>query len=73
MSEVNIKYLLHISDNKEIELTDEEARALYQKLHTLFKKYEWTLNYPHVPTPIGPIYTVSNTDPIVYPYITCSG
>lgn len=75
MSEINVKFTLCVSKDKSIELTEDEAKDLYYKLHELFGvKHTWT--WPVVdpcPRPIQPYYTSPSVapNPIVYPYITC--
>ena len=74
MSEVEIRYTLCISKNESIEITEEEAKSLYNKLHALFKeKVDWMpVTYPVYPS--QPYYTSPSVpDPYIpqYPYVTC--
>jgi hypothetical protein len=49
ISSINIQ----IADNREIKLTIDQARELYEELGTLFDKK--TIDFPTLPIPTGPI------------------
>jgi hypothetical protein len=73
MHEVTIKFTLHVTEDKIIELTEAEARVLYNKLHELFSWNGYDSWRPVCPRPIEPYYISPTVDPnpIQYPYIVC--
>ena len=70
MTDIEIKFKLKIAKGKEIELTEMEARQLYNKLDSMFgEKQGWI--FPTIPQPpIQPYYTGTPLpDYTVYPII----
>ena len=72
---------IQISDDKEIDLTEDEAKLLFLKLQEVFGTKEknnwWPITYPNYPIyPNYPTYTSPSvpSDPLPdeYPVITCT-
>jgi len=67
MNKVEVKFILYVSEDKTIELTEDEAKTVYYKLREMFGS-DWRVVYPTPPIWIEP----SDPGYPSYPYITCT-